>query len=372
MSSPAVDPSRNSARLQAGDNAACAALLRGGSLSFHAAASVLPLHVRKPAAALYAFCRVADDAVDGQVGGGRDARLAAVARLSERLARAYAGRPLSDPVDRAFAQVVRRFSLPPELPEALIEGLAWDAAGRRYETIEDLHAYAARVAGSVGAMMCVLMGRREAGVLARACDLGIAMQFTNIARDVGEDARNGRLYLPRRWLGEAGIDPDAFLAKPAFTPALGGVVGRLLAEADRLYARAETGIAGLPLRCRPGIMAARLIYAEIGRELERRGCDSVGGRAVVPNRRKIALLARAPAISLRARGANGRAAAPLPAAAFLVDAVRAGHGPLSARPAERAASAMGRLVWLIGLFDRLERLERRDRCAQAPSRLLAP
>ena len=92
-------------------------------------------------------------------------------------------------------------------------------------------------------MMALLMGARAPHLLARACDLGVAMQLTNIARDVGEDARAGRLYLPLAWLREAGIDPDAWLTRPAFTPALGDVVRRLLQQADVLYARAGAGIA---------------------------------------------------------------------------------------------------------------------------------
>ena len=98
------------------------------------------------------------------------------------------------------------------MPDALFEGLQWDCEGRRYEDLEALHAYAARVAGAVGVMMALLMGVRDADALARACDLGVAMQLTNIARDVGEDARAGRLYLPLDWLREAGLDPAAFLA----------------------------------------------------------------------------------------------------------------------------------------------------------------
>ena len=189
--------------------AACRALLKGGSRTFHAASKVLPRRVSDPAIALYAFCRLADDAVD--LG---DNRAAAVERLRERLDRAYRGQPMDQAADRAFADVVARFSIPRELPEALLEGLAWDAEGRRYETLPELYAYAARVAGTVGAMMTLVMGQRAPEIVARACDLGVAMQLTNIARDVGEDARAGRLYLPRSWLRDAGIDPDAWLAKP--------------------------------------------------------------------------------------------------------------------------------------------------------------
>jgi phytoene/squalene synthetase len=91
-------------------------------------------------------------------------------------------------------------------------------------------------------MMCWIMGVRSPAALARACELGVAMQLTNIARDVGEDARNGRLYLPRQWLLEAGVDADAWLTNPVCTPALQCVVERLLAETDRLYGQASSGM----------------------------------------------------------------------------------------------------------------------------------
>ena len=171
-----------------------------------------------------------------------------------------------------------------------MEGFAWDAEGRRYDDLAALRAYAVRVAGSVGAMMAVLMGVRDPARLAAAIDLGVAMQLSNIARDVGEDARAGRLYLPLRWLAEAGVDPELFLAAPRHSPALGRVVQRVLDTAEKHYRRARPGIARLPLGCRLGIGAASLLYAEIGREVARRGHDSVSGRAVVSGRRKIQVL----------------------------------------------------------------------------------
>ena len=334
----AVDPA---------DLAACRALLRGGSRTFFAASFLLPRRVREPASALYAFCRLADDAVDLDGAGGE--------ALRERLARIYAGEPFAIAADRAFAGVVAKYDIPRALPEALLEGFEWDAAGRRYETLADLNAYAARVAGTVGAMMALVMGARGADQLARACDLGVAMQLSNIARDVGEDARAGRCYLPLAWLREAGIDPDAWLARPAFTAALGGVVERLLAAADELYERAGVGVASLPADCRPGINAARVLYAEIGREVERRGFDSVARRAVVPGARKARLLVRA--IAASAGGARHAPAPPLPETRFLVEA--------AASPAHAAGPAAiawwnlyDRIVWVIDLFERLERRER--------------
>jgi phytoene synthase len=309
------------------DLEACERLMRGGSKTFFAASLVLPARVRAPAIALYAFCRLADDLIDGQgeaqqTGMPHDPS-AALEELHGRLRLIYAGTPMPVDADRALAAVVVRFGIPQALLEALLDGFAWDSQGRLYETLEDVHAYGARVAGTVGTMMALIMGARSAQALARACELGVAMQLTNIARDVGEDARNGRLYLPRAWLREAGIDPDAWLRAPSFGPALAGVVRRLLAEADRLYRRAERGIAELPRDCRPAIQAARLVYAEIGREVERHGCDSVSRRAVVSGQRKIALMALAMEAALWRTVRTGwrmPALAPLPAIAFLVDA----------------------------------------------------
>jgi phytoene synthase len=156
------------------------------------------------------------------------------------------------------------------------------------------------------------------------------MQLTNIARDVGEDARNGRMYLPLTWMRDAGIDADAWLAAPRFDGRLASVVARLLREAERLYARGECGVAGLPRDCRPAIHAARLVYAEIGRALEAAGLDSVHRRTVVPPARKLALRARGCSALWVAPGhpiAAGSASAPLPAVRFLVDAAAADELP---------------------------------------------
>lgn len=341
----------DSAATAPADLAACRAHLRGGSRSFFAASLLLPRRVRAPATILYAFCRLVDDAIDRDGGGVEE-----LGRLADRLDRIYAGRPLPIAADRALSGVVDAFAIPRALPDALLEGVAWDAAGRRYEDLAALRAYAARVAGAVGAMMALLMGVRSGDAVARACDLGVAMQLTNIARDVGEDARAGRLYLPLRWLRDAGLDPDAFLRNPRFTPALGAVVRRLLAEADTFYARADSGIMQLPRACRPGIRAARALYAAIGREVGRRSFDSVSGRAVVPPGRKLGLLAGA--LTGPAPRWPSRPKPAAPETRFLVAAVLATPGP---RPP--AADMDQRVAWLVDLFDRLERREHAGRQA---------
>jgi phytoene synthase len=335
----------------AADLAECRALLAGGSRTFHAAARLLPRKLADAATAVYAFCRIADDHVDG--GSGIDR----VAQLRIRLDAVYARQPAPHAADRALARVVETTALPHALPAALLEGFEWDLAGRQYETVEQLHAYALRVAGSVGLMMAWLMDEREPAMLARACELGIAMQLTNIARDVGEDARAGRLYLPRSWLRSAGADPDAWLAAPAPSRAVRGVVGRLLAHADSWYERADTGIARLPLRHRIGIRAARLMYAEIGHEVARRECDSVTARARVSRTRKALLLLKA----LQAAGGEGsyETSPPAVAAALLGDcAARALAAPRSPR------GAVARLAWTIELFASLERRERERHAAR--------
>jgi phytoene synthase len=321
------------------DLAACRALLRQGSKSFYLASRLLPDRVRDGAVSLYAFCRVADDAIDLCSGDPGEA----VNELRRRLDLAYAGMPYPHPADRAFAYAVSLHGIPQAIPEALIEGFAWDALRQRYATIDHLLAYAVRVAGTVGAMMAIVMGAADRAALSRAIDLGVAMQLTNIARDVGEDARAGRLYLPLDWLLAQNIDPDEFLAEPRLTPGLATVIAQLLDRADTLYALGDAGIALLPPACRPAIRAARAIYAEIGEEVRRAGCDSITRRAVVSTHRKAASV-----IGRMSNAAPVTPSAPaMPQAISLIEAVHCGPNRRDpARPAERIES-------LIDLFARL-------------------
>ncbi len=334
------------------DLLACRAALRVGSKSFSGAATLLPPNVRDAATALYAFCREADDAIDLHDGG-----VDGVAVLSERLDRIYAGTPHEHPVDRALSAVVLRYAIPRTLFDALLQGFAWDASGRRYQSLAEVLDYAARVAGTIGAMMALLMGVRDTATVARACDLGMAMQLTNIARDVGEDARAGRLYLPTKSLRHVGIDPDAWLANPRMSPGLRGVIDDLLYEADYLYSGVDAGIARLPRGCHAGIMAAKLIYADIGRVVREAGCDSVSRRAVVSRKRKVTLLLKAFLSSPRLDA--GDELPSRPSTRHLLDSI---EGCVEALPQDATTvrwwQLRSRALWLVELFDRLERRSR--------------
>ena len=263
----------------------CRRLLSHGSKSFYIASHFLPRGLRESASGLYAFCRVADDLVDL----GDDPRRALIS-LHRRLDLIYDGRPENHSIDRVLSQIVIDHKLPRGLLDALLEGFEWDTIGRNYHTLAEVCDYGARVAGTVGVMMAILMGVKDYATLARAADLGVAMQLTNICRDVGEDARAGRLYLPHDLLHEAGINPDSFLRNPAPSAKLRQVIQQILGEADRRYKLADEGIRQLPRRCRPGILAARRLYAEIGHTVALNGYESVNQRAIVSQPRKLQIL----------------------------------------------------------------------------------
>ena len=327
------------------DMAHCEEAIPHGSLSFHAASKALPKDVRNPALALYAFCRLADDEVDLKAD-----KLPALKALQARMDEAYAGNPLDTPVDRAFAAMVEGTGMPKALPQALLEGLEWDVEGRRYETISDVVSYSARVAATVGVMMCVLMGVRDRNALARACDLGVAMQLTNIARDIGEDALERRLYLPQEWLREAGIEEEDFLANPKPTKAIRQMVRRLIVESDRLYLRAEAGITRLPLRCRPGIFAARFIYAGIADVIRHQSYQTITTRARTRKWQKIGWMGLSMLRTISGTVMPQSAviyAKPLSEVVFLVDAATKGF------PEKRH--------WSDKLFDPIEQLKHMDR-----------
>ncbi len=280
---PAVDPI-----------AACHDSIAAGSKSFALASRLLPPADRARTAVLYAWCRRADDAVDE---APPDAQAAACRRLEAELDAVYARQPASDPVLAAFSALVHDVAIPRAYPSELLAGFAMDAAGHRYATLDDLLLYAHRVAGTVGLMMCHLSGLRDDAALQQAAHLGLAMQLTNIARDVLEDWGRGRLYLPADLLARHGApDLAGHLGGPLPPSArapVAAAVAELLAHADDFYRSADRGLAALPWRWALTIRSARLVYAAIGHEIARRDHDVLRGRAIVPTPRKLALVARA-------------------------------------------------------------------------------
>jgi len=297
------------------DRAYCSRALTRGSKSFAAAALLLPPGIRRAILPIYAFCREADDLVDRGT-----ASVAHVDDLRQRLYRIYGSGKPRGPVERALARVVADHDLPRGPFDAMLEAFAWEASDRRYQTLAEVEAYAARVAGSVGVMVALVAGRRDRTTLAYASALGIAMQLTNIARDVGEDARQGRLYLPLDWLRQAGLDPDMWLANPVPHSAVAAVTARVLARASELYRLAEPGIARLPSGVRPAIWAARFIYGDIGRIVRSLGTEAVHRRAVTSGARKAWLVGRACMASLWGR-ADPAGTAPRTAGGFLSEMI---------------------------------------------------
>jgi phytoene synthase len=271
---------------------ACRAAIERHSASFALAARLLPAHLGADAAVAYAFCRRADDAIDLV---SPEQQPAALARLRAELDRVYGGEALVDPVLAAFQGVVQRRGVPREYPEALLDGIEMDVLGASYPDHESLLVYCFRVAGAVGLMMSHVLGVRSPEALPHAAHLGMAMQLTNVCRDVSEDWERGRLYIPRELLrGVAPADlapaPGRPIPEAARAP-LAEATALLLDRADALYRSGDRGIPLLSFRSAVAVRTARHVYADIGRVIRENDCDPCAPRAVVPRRRKIALAA---------------------------------------------------------------------------------
>jgi phytoene synthase len=281
-----------------------------GSKSFAAAAKLFDPETRRGVLMLYAWCRHCDDVVDGQDLGMHHADAASaqtpqearrqLALLREQTRRAYAGEPMADRAFAAFQDVARRHAIAPRYAYDHLAGFAMDVDEVRYETIEDTLRYCYHVAGVVGLMMASIMGAHDEATLDRACDLGLAFQLTNIARDIVEDARVGRCYLPAAWLREAGIPRDEMTLE-RHRPALARLAARLVDHAEPYYDSALDGIAALPLRSAWAIASARNVYREIGIVVKRRGAHAWDQRAGTSKAAKLWLLAKGGAGALSSR-----------------------------------------------------------------------
>ena len=260
-------------------SAAAEATLARQGRSFHWARRLLgPTHADR-ATRLYAFCRRLDDLVD-EAASPEQARLALAAAD-----RAIADGQTDDPILRDGLALMRECGIEPGVVRELIAGMASDAETVRVADEAELLRYCYRAAGTVGLMMCRVLDAPEPAAAAHAVDLGIAMQLTNLCRDVADDARMGRRYLPASLVGDVApaelIDPA-----PALRPKVRAAVARLLALAETYYASGEAGLPFLPVRARAGILVAGRVYRAIGHRLAAAEHAYWEGRAFVPDWRK--------------------------------------------------------------------------------------
>lgn len=279
--------------------AMCRQTIETHSKSFSLASKLLAPSARDDAAVLYAWCRYADDAIDESP---LEEQAGELERLKSELDAIYAGTPQTEPVLAAFQVLVRRCEIPKQYPSELLEGMAMDVEGQRYPDMAVLLQYCYRVASTVGLMMSHVVGLSRDDAMSQAAHLGIAMQLTNICRDVLEDWERKRLYLPDDLLARHGADDlrlhlgDRFPAE--YLGAVAGAVRELLETADVYYRSGDAGMPALPWRAAFGVRTARLVYSDIGREIQKQDFDVSRGRAFVSASRKIFLVCRSAATSV--------------------------------------------------------------------------
>lgn len=267
-----------------------------GSKSFAAASRLFDPVTRRSAVLLYAWCRHCDDVIDGQQAGHQasvleteEARLR-LAGLYQQTAAACADQPVTDPAFAALREVARRHGVPQAEAFDLLAGFEQDVAGQRYQTLEQTLGYCYHVAGVVGLMMARVMGVRDDAVLDRACDLGLAMQLTNIARDIVDDAKVGRCYLPQAWLDEFSVTAEQ-LAEPRHRTAVARMGTRLVEQAEPYYASAQAGLSALPWRSAWAVATAGSVYRRIGLKILAAGDAAWDGRLSTSKGEKLAAVA---------------------------------------------------------------------------------
>jgi 15-cis-phytoene synthase len=261
-----------------------ARLTRRSGTSFYYAFRILPAPQRKAIYAVYSFCRLFDDCVDEEDGEGE----AGLQRWLEEVDRAYAGRPQT-PLGRELAEAVHRFPIPRASFDEVAEGCRMDLTPRRYATFEDLRLYCRLVAGAVGLASIEVFGYQDAATRDYAVELGLALQLTNILRDLSPDAQRGRLYLPLCDLQHFGVTADDFLAaaraRRETTPALRELLAFEAARAEEHYRRADALLAPADRR---SLAAARImgaVYHALLEEFVRRG-HPLGRRVSLSRPRK--------------------------------------------------------------------------------------
>jgi phytoene synthase len=262
--------------------------------NFYYAFLTLPRPRREALYAVYAFCRIVDDIADLGVDGGADpaAQHAGLAEWRREVARCYdpGGAP-KHPIARQLASAVRGFNLPRAALDAIIDGVEMDVDGVAFEKAEDLYPYCYRVASAVGLCCIEIFGYTDPRARQYAIDLGMALQLTNILRDVGADARVGRVYLPRVDLRAHGVTPEDLRAG-RYDDRVLAVLRAQAARAHEYYERAERAFPRVDAR---SLVPARImgaIYEALLHEIEARRFRVFGERITVSTRRKVGIALR--------------------------------------------------------------------------------
>ena len=266
---------------------ASARLTRQSGSSFYYAFLILPEARRRAIYALYAFCRVVDDCVD-EPDGEREAGLV---RWTAELDRAYAGRPETE-LGRELAETVARFPIPRGAFEEIVAGCRMDLTTRRYATFADLRVYCERVASAVGLASIEIFGYDDPRTRDYAVELGLALQLTNILRDIAPDARRDRIYLPLEDLQRYGVSEAEMLAAVADqgAPRSPGLRSLLAFEAERARSHYAAAARALPDRDRHAMRAAEImgaVYRAVLEEWARRGHPVAGPRIQLSKPRKL-------------------------------------------------------------------------------------
>ena len=298
-------------------DAKAADVLRSNSRSFSVAAMFLPRRVRGKVQRLYAWCRTVDDAVDhAETPPAAERELD---RLSEDLRRmmseSYTGvGELQHVASKWIAPLIREDGVDVAHAVDLVEGMKMDlridSGEFSIDTDAELLRYSYHAAGTVALMMTRLMGVADPAARPHAVALGVAMQLTNIARDVREDAERGRCYLP-------GIASVSEANRPVITDS----VRHILNLAEDRYRVAEAGLQYLPADCRRAIRVALVAYREIGREVLRRDCNVLAGRTVVPKLRLLSVVSQAALPGIFLMSQTSDQASSVPADSHLISSI---------------------------------------------------
>jgi phytoene synthase len=261
------------------DYATCRQLHRKYGATYYFASRRFRAEARQRTHALYAFVRIPDEWVDNPAGLSLEQRVGLLRNWRSQLLRGMDGVPPNHPAMRAFCDVVRETEMPLEEPLCFLDAMEQDLSVGRYETYSDLRDYMRGSAAAVGLMMCHVLGAPRTPKVDRAASaLGEAMQLTNFLRDVGEDAKRGRIYLPLEDLATFEVR-ESEIMEGQMSPGFKNLMQFEIARARALYKEADSGIPLLPADSRKAVKLARLLYARILDRIEARNFDVFTGRA---------------------------------------------------------------------------------------------